>query len=208
MIIKVCGMTNEDNLKAIAPAMPDYFGFIFYEKSPRALKINSLPSIEDIKKIGVFVNTSTDFIVESQQQFNLNGVQLHGEEDKIYVKELKEKLPDDIKIFKAISIKETSDFKTISIYEGYVDLIVLDTKTKLKGGSGQKFDWNLLDHYKANIPFLLSGGISKNDTDKIIKLKQNYPKMKGVDINSKFEIRPGIKNIEQVNTFIKTLKSS
>ncbi|RRO15242.1 phosphoribosylanthranilate isomerase [Flavobacteriaceae bacterium 14752] len=206
MIVKVCGMTNVDNLKAIAAAMPDYFGFIFYEKSPRAIKIKTLPKFKNIQKVGVFVNATHDYILKNQQQYKLNGVQLHGEEDISYVKALKEKLPNDIKIFKAISVENASDFKAISSYENYVDMIVLDTKTKLKGGSGKQFDWNLLNYYDAEIPFLLSGGISKNDANKVLELQKTHPKMIGVDINSKFEIKPGLKDVNKVNTFIKNIK--
>lgn len=205
-MVKVCGMTNVDNLKAIAAAMPDYFGFIFYEKSPRAIKIKTLPKFKNIHKIGVFVNATHDYILKNQQQYKLNGVQLHGEEDISYVKALKEKLPDDVKIFKAISVENASDFKAISSYENYVDMIVLDTKTKLKGGSGKQFDWNLLNYYDAEIPFLLSGGISKNDANKVLELQKTHPKMIGVDINSKFEIKPGLKDVSKVNTFIKNIK--
>jgi len=208
MRVKVCGMTEFENLHAIAIAKPDYFGFIFYEKSPRAIKIKTLPKFKNIQKIGVFVNATYDYILKNQQQYKLNGVQLHGEEDVNYVKDLKDKLPQGLKIFKAISVENTSDFKAINSYENYVDMIVLDTKTKLKGGSGQQFDWNLLNYYDAEIPFLLSGGISKNDVDKVLELQKTHPKMRGVDINSKFEIKPGLKDAEQVIDFIKTLKSN
>lgn len=202
MRVKVCGMTEIENLQAIAMAKPDYFGFIFYEKSPRAINIKTLPNFKNIQKIGVFVNATHDFILQNQKQYKLNGVQLHGEENVSYLKALKEKSPQNLKIFKAISVGNASDFKAISRYENLVDMIVLDTKTKLRGGSGQQFDWNLLNYYDAEIPFLLSGGINENDAQKVLELKTIHPKMIGVDINSKFEIKPGIKDVDKVNTFI------
>ncbi len=206
MIVKVCGMTDIDNLQAIAKAKPDYFGFIFYEKSPRFITIETLPDFKSIDKIGVFVNASYDFITENQKQYQLDGVQLHGDEDISYVKALKEKLPQDFKIFKAISVENASDFKAISSYENYVDMIVLDTKTKLKGGSGEQFDWDLLDYYKAEIPFLLSGGISAEDINNLIQVEKKHTKMIGVDINSRFELKAGLKDVDKVNTFVNTLK--
>lgn len=207
MIVKVCGMTTIENLKAITAFQPEYFGFIFYEKSPRAIKIESLPYFDGIDKIGVFVNATHDFILKKQKQYNLNGIQLHGEEDVSYIKDLKTKIPQELKILKAISVRNSFDFGKINTYETFVDLIILDTKTKLRGGSGQQFDWSLLKYYDANIPFLLSGGVSVNNLDEILKLDKQHQLMIGVDINSKFEMQPGIKNAKRVNTFLKKLKS-
>lgn len=200
-------MTAIENLEAITAFQPEYFGFIFYEKSPRAIKIESLPYFDGIDKIGVFVNATHDFILKNQQQYNLNGIQLHGEENVDFIKDLKAKLPQDLKIFKAISVKGSVDFGKIKAFETFVDLIILDTKTKLRGGSGQQFDWGLLKHYDANIPFLLSGGINADNAGHVLKLEKKHEQMIGVDINSKFETHPGIKDAERVNTFIKTLKS-
>lgn len=206
MTVKVCGMTDLDNLQSIASANPDYFGFIFYDKSPRELKIKTLPNFNSTKKIGVFVDAPCDIISKYQQDYKLDGVQLHGKEDENYVKKLKTQLPNEIKVLKAISVIEASDFHSIKQYEGLVDLIILDTKSELRGGSGKQFDWNLLEYYTTTLPFLLSGGISADDADEVLKLEQKYPQMKGVDINSKFELKPGLKAVNKVSRFINTLK--
>lgn len=207
MKVKVCGMTAVENLKAIQAVQPDYFGFIFYDKSPRSVQLNGIQNIQNIKKIGVFVDESIDVILLKQKQFNLDGIQLHGHENADKIKKLKKSLPKNIKVFKAISIKSQSDFKVIQNYEEIIDKIILDTKTNLRGGSGQQFDWELLENYTFDIPFLLSGGIGSNDVEQVLKLYNKYPKMVGVDINSKFEIEPGIKNTEQVKLFINNLQS-
>ena len=207
MEVKVCGMTVIENLEAIQVAQPSYFGFIFYEKSPRAVHLAKIPYFKNTKKIGVFVDKNIEVMLSKQKQFNLDGIQLHGNENVNKIKKLKVSLPRKTEIFKAISIKDQSDFKVIQHYVDSVDKIILDTKTNLKGGSGQQFDWELLENYTFNIPFLLSGGIGPNDAEQIIKLYDKYPKMAGVDINSKFETEPGVKNVKQVKQFINTLQS-
>ena len=207
MEVKVCGMTVIKNLEAIQVAQPSYFGFIFYEKSPRAVHLAKIPYFKNTKKIGVFVDKNIEVMLSKQKQFNLDGIQLHGNENVDKIKKLKKLLPKNIEISKAISIKDQSDFELIKNYDNLVDKIILDTKTNLKGGSGQQFDWELLENYTFNIPFLLSGGIGPNDTEQILKLYNKYPKMAGVDINSKFETEPGLKNAEQVKQFINTLQS-
>ncbi|MBS3739299.1 phosphoribosylanthranilate isomerase [Mesohalobacter halotolerans] len=207
MVVKVCGMTAIKNLEAIQTAQPDYFGFIFYDQSPRAVQLTDMPNFQHIKKIGVFVDEDIEFILENHKQFRLDGIQLHGNENSVYIEKLKAKLPTSIEIFKAVSIKSKSDFEVIKTFEGVVDKIILDTKTHLKGGSGQQFDWALLENYTFDMPFLLSGGIGPNDAEQVLKLFHKYPVMAGVDINSKFEIEPGIKNIKHIKKFIKTIKS-
>ena len=207
MVVKVCGMTDEANLLAIAIARPDYFGFIFYDKSPRSITGQSLPTLEGIKKIGVFVDAPLEQISQRQTQFSLNGIQLHGKEDIEYIEALKTQLPGEVTIFKAISVYDANDIKSVNDFDNYVDVIILDTKTPLKGGSGKQFDWDLLQYYQAELPFLLSGGISAEDADELFKLKSRFPQMIGVDVNSKFETRPGLKQVDQTISFINKLKS-
>ena len=205
--IKVCGMNNLENLSVIERLNPDYFGFIFFPKSPRNFDRFSIPSFQNTKKVGVFVNEEIGEIVELQNQFQLNAVQLHGDEDVDYVNQLKSKLLDSVEIFKAISVIEEEDFKKITPFENVVDLIILDTKTKLRGGSGEKFDWRLLDNYNSDIPFLLSGGIQQGDAEQVSELYDKYDKMLGLDINSKFEIEPGLKDKIKVERFIKNIEN-
>jgi len=205
MTVKICGMNNGENLKAVANFQPDYFGFIFYEKSPRFLTLKNLPEFEGIKKVGVFVNSNINVIIEKQNVFNLDVIQLHGEESLEYIIKLKSKLSDNIQIFKAISILDENDFKLIDHYEDLVDLFILDTKTPLKGGSGKKFNWNLLKYYNSDSPFLLSGGIGANDFKTVNEIYDNNSKMLGVDLNSKFEIEPGLKDVDLIENFITKL---
>jgi len=207
MKVKVCGMKDVDNLKAIAAFQPDYFGFIFYEKSPRSFTLNILPKLENIKTTGVFVDAEIDFVLLSQKRLDLKAIQLHGNESKPYVSDLKAKLPSEVELLKALSMATAKDFDMTERYDNFIDAFVLDTKTPLKGGSGQKFDWQLLEHYNAESPFLLSGGIAPEDALMIKDIYQRHPKMIGVDINSKFEIKPGLKSVEDINTFITILNS-
>lgn len=200
-------MNNLENLKAISVFKPDYIGFIFYDKSPRNFTLEALPNFKVTKKIGVFVNEDITAIAKQQKILQLHGIQLHGKESQDYILNLKKMIPSEVEIFKAISIENQEDFIQIRTYENLVDLIILDTKTPLKGGSGKQFNWNLLQHYNADIDYLLSGGISVNDVDELKKIHKKHPKMKGVDINSKFELQPGLKSVEKVQSFINNIKN-
>jgi len=208
MKIKVCGMKNPDNIEELSRLPIDLMGLIFYPKSPRyignlepeALKV--LP--ENIGRVGVFVNEETDKVKETISKYNLDYIQLHGNESAEYVGNLKQLHPD-IKIIKAFSISETSDFDMTQEYENIADYFLFDTKTPQYGGSGQKFDWSILDDYRGDTPFFLSGGISHEDVVLIRKLENN--RIIGLDLNSKFEIEPGLKNIELLDRFIKGIKS-
>jgi phosphoribosylanthranilate isomerase len=207
MVFKVCGMNDLENLKAIESFQPDYFGFIFYKKSPRVLTLDTLPYFANTKKAGVFVNEEVDFILENQKHFNLDVIQLHGNESIKDIIRLRTELPSLTRIFKAIPVSEVKDFESLEKYEEYIDVFVLDTKTNLKGGSGKKFDWQLLEHYKSDLPFLLSGGIGPDDFEAVNTIYKMQSRMLGVDINSKFEIKPGLKNVELLETFITKLNS-
>ncbi|MDU1903710.1 MAG: phosphoribosylanthranilate isomerase [Dysgonomonas sp.] len=201
-------MKNPDNIEELSRLPIDLMGLIFYPKSPRyignlepdALKV--LP--ENIERVGVFVNEEVDKIQEAISKYNLDYVQLHGNESPEYVRNLKQLAPD-IKIIKAFSISDASDFDITQEYENLADCFLFDTKTPHYGGSGQKFDWLILNEYKGNTPFFLSGGISLQDTVLIRKLE--YNRIIGLDLNSKFEIEPGLKNIELLHRFIKEIKS-
>jgi phosphoribosylanthranilate isomerase len=206
MVVKVCGMNEVGNLEAISAFKPDYFGFIFYEKSPRNFSLEQLPDLKNIKTVGVFVNAEIDIILNNQLKYNLNAIQLHGNETVEYILELKKSLKDDVQIFKALSVSEVKDFSDIKNYECHVDLFILDTKTPLKGGSGKKFDWDLLEHYKLCKPFLLSGGVGPKDSEEIFKAKFQHKNMIGIDINSKFEVEPGLKDVDQLSSFITNIK--
>lgn len=208
MKIKVCGMKNPDNIKELALLPIDLMGLIFYPKSPRyigdlepdALKL--LP--ENIGRVGVFVNEEINKVDKAIIKYNLDYIQLHGNESLEYAEYLKQLHPK-IKIIKAFSISEPSDFDNTQEYKNVADYFLFDTKTPRYGGSGQKFDWSILNEFQGNIPFFLSGGISHEDALLIRKLENN--RMVGLDLNSKFENEPGLKNIELLHRFIKEIKS-
>ncbi|WP_378177344.1 phosphoribosylanthranilate isomerase [Aquimarina sp. SS2-1] len=220
MKLKVCGMKYQENMEAVAGLQPDYLGFIFYEKSPRNFDqdIPELP--KTIKKTGVFVDASIDFILEKVKKHNFKAIQLHGNESPEFCEalllELKKVLsPFDqtavtvisskVEIFKVFSIKDEFDFEILKPYEGIVDYFLFDTKGKEKGGNGYTFDWNVLKNYNSTTPFILSGGIGLEEIDKIKAILKTDLPIYGIDINSKFEIKPGLKNINDLEKFKKLL---
>ena len=200
MKLKVCGMKHEDNIQSIAELQPDYMGFIFYPKSKRNFE-NHIPKLsKDIKKTGVFVNMPVAEIIEKIQQYDLQAVQLHGDESVEIVKELKSEKPN-IEIIKVFGIKDEFEFSILEDYADKVDYFLFDTKGKERGGNGVKFDWSVLKKYHLKTPFILSGGISPDDIDAIKEITKSGLPIYGLDINSKFEIEPGLKHIEAVKGF-------
>jgi phosphoribosylanthranilate isomerase len=185
-------------------------GFIFYEKSPRFVSSNDfldLKNLEEqnsnLQKIGVFVNSKTSEVLDKVGEYELDYVQLHGDESSDYCENLKNVWPN-IKIIKAFSVNEDFDFEKTKVFEGTCDLFLFDTKGKNRGGNGETFDWELLEKYKGDTPFLLSGGISPENAERITKVY--FPKLIGIDLNSRFEIEPGIKNINKLKNFISKIK--
>ncbi|HEY9168574.1 MAG TPA: phosphoribosylanthranilate isomerase [Lutibacter sp.] len=197
MKIKVCGMRDKENISSLLALKPDYIGFIFYAQSKRF--VADIPQIEipsSVKKVGVFVDETIDKVVEKAMQYNLDFVQLHGNETPEFCAELSTK---NIKIIKAFSVDENFDFSAIKSFEKHISLFLFDTKGKNYGGNGIKFDWDLVQNYKGKTPFLLSGGISKNDAIEIKQFKHSA--FFGIDINSGFELEPGLKNINEIKKF-------
>jgi phosphoribosylanthranilate isomerase len=208
--IKVCGMRNRENIAQISQLDIDMIGFIFYEKSPRFVSSNDfldLKNLEEqnsnLQKIGVFVNSKTSEVLDKVGEYELDYVQLHGDESSDYCENLKNVWPN-IKIIKAFSVNEDFDFEKTKVFEGTCDLFLFDTKGKNRGGNGETFDWELLEKYKGDTPFLLSGGISPENAERITKVY--FPKLIGIDLNSRFEIEPGIKNINKLKNFISKIK--
>jgi phosphoribosylanthranilate isomerase len=200
MIVKVCGLNHAKNCLAIDKLKPDLVGIIFYKKSPRYIGESLLPKTKT-KKVGVFVNATLGEILTAVEKHQLSYVQLHGNEPIVLAKALQE---NGIKIIKYFGIDNIIDNKKMAEWEPYSTYFVFDTKSKQYGGLGAKFNWDLLNDYKLNTPFLLAGGITLEDVSTIKKI--NQPAFVGVDINSKFELEPGIKNIEQVKFFINAIK--
>jgi phosphoribosylanthranilate isomerase len=200
MKIKICGMKYPDNILEVAALLPDYMGFIFWERSARYFDgvIPTLP--ESIKKTGVFVNETVDVILQKVKQHDLQAVQLHGKESVEFCTELKSKLDKSLEIIKVFSILDDFNFELLKPYESVCDYFLFDTKGKLPGGNGTTFDWKVLKNYPSSKPFFLSGGIGLDEMEAVNEiLKTNLP-IHAIDVNSKFEIEPGLKNINDVRT--------
>lgn len=212
--VKVCGMRDKANIEAILSGSikPDYLGFIFYAKSPRFVHDNALSSdfmrslASRVATVGVFVNASESDIVRSVERFHFDAVQLHGEETPEFCEQIRSRLQPHIpvQIWKAFSIATKEDVEQIVRFNRTIDLALLDTKGLAHGGNGTRFDWTLLQYYQASMPFFLSGGIAPEHSEEIRFLheKSTYPHFCGVDINSKFEIAPALKDAELVHRFL------
>jgi phosphoribosylanthranilate isomerase len=206
MKLKVCGMKYPENIIRVADVHPDYLGFIFYKKSPRAADCPDPEIIRmlrgmNIEPVAVFVDENPEVIRNIAANAGFNTLQLHGNESPAFCMQLKE---SGFKIIKAIPVASPVDIENIGIYEGCCDYLLFDTKTEAKGGSGKKFDWNMLDSYKGNIPFFLSGGIGLADALEIKSF--NHPQLHAIDINSRFETSPAIKNACAIHIFKDFLK--
>lgn len=199
-------MRETENIKVVLALKPDFMGFIFYANSPRyapdflsADLLKSFP--KSIKKVGVFVNAEENYILEKIKEFDLDMVQLHGNESAEFCKNLK---VSGVSIMKAFSIDANFDFKTTSAYANFCDLFLFDTKAeKGYGGHGKKFDWKLLDKYTLDTPFLLAGGIDLYNLKFLNEIKN--PAFSGIDVNSKFEEAPGLKDIQKLKLLKKEL---
>lgn len=205
MIIKVCGLREPDNIRAVEALGADMTGLIFYPRSPRFVS-HSLPHRMEKKseRVGVFVNATIDDMLRKAGEYCLDCIQLHGSESPDLLKDLCKafickglKKP---KLIKAFNISATEDLSRTREYEGVADLFLFDTKTEHAGGSGQKFDWNILNAYNGNTKFLLSGGIGPGDAAEISAF--SHPMMTGIDLNSRFEQEPGIKDIGALSSFL------
>lgn len=195
MKIKICGMKHPDNILELGALLPDYMGFIFWDKSARYFDgiIPELP--QSIKKTGVFVNETVENIAKKVKQYNLQAVQLHGNESADFCVELKNKLAKHIEIIKVFSILNTFDFEALKPFESVCDYFLFDTKGKLPGGNGTTFDWKVLEKYPSSKPFFLSGGIGLDEVDAVKAILKTSLPVYAVDLNSKFETAPGLKNI-------------
>ena len=234
MMIKVCGMRDSENIRAVAELKVDLMGFIFYPKSPRYVQMISsqagiLPDYSEERlqkmkkreteetknteltyprKVGVFVDDMPQNIVTRVYNYNLDYVQLQGNEQPVMLDNLRRTLDPDIhpgiKIIKAISIKSKDDIRRWRDYRGTADMLLFDTQCSGYGGSGERFDWNVLEDYDGDIPFLLSGGIGPDDAERVLTF--HHPMCVGIDLNSRFETEPGIKDVARLKAFIDILR--
>ena len=197
-------MGSAENIQQIAALQPDYLGFIFFEKSARNFT-GEIPEIAStIKKTGVFVNASFDFIQQKIKQYGFKAVQLHGEENPEFCQKVKAL---NVEVFKVFSMKSNFDFSILKPFETSVDYFLFDTKGENPGGNGFVFDWEILKKYNSEIPFILSGGIGIQEVDALKDLMQFNLPIYALDINSKFEIQPALKNAALVNEFIDKIKN-
>jgi phosphoribosylanthranilate isomerase len=198
MKLKICGMKYPENILEVGALLPDYMGFIFWEKSARYFD-GEMPNLpKSIQKVGVFVNASLNEILDKVKKYDLQAIQLHGQESVEFCKDLKKNAPKLIDVIKVFSILDIFDFGGLKPFENVCDYFLFDTKGKLPGGNGTTFDWKVLENYPSTKPFFLSGGIGIEEIEGVKEiLKTNLP-IYAIDVNSKFEIEPGLKDIERL----------
>lgn len=204
--IKVCGMTMKENMRKIMALGVDMMGLIFSHESPRALKIKRsvidlLQDTGNIKKVGIFVDPDAQYVQDIVELYRLDMIQLHGQESADFCHLFHNKT----EVIKAFGIDPFFDFKLLEKYRSSCHYFLFDTRTSRHGGSGKVFDWDLLKGRNIPLPFLLSGGIDESMAERILAL--DFPNFYGIDINSRFESRPGIKDIEKVKRFINEIRS-
>jgi phosphoribosylanthranilate isomerase len=229
MKLKVCGMKYSDNIKEVAALQPDYLGFIFWKPSKRYFEGSIPETSANIKKVGVFVNAPLEVVIFEVDKHNLQAVQLHGNESPEYCKELEinfvsfraqsrkkkvDQIPskpnqksNKVEIIKVFSIRNGFDFKVLKPYEDVCDYFLFDTKGELPGGNGYKFDWKLLENYPSKKPYFLSGGIGLHEKENVKSFLHGKTSKYcyAIDVNSKFEIEPGLKSAENLKEFIKNI---
>ncbi len=213
MIVKVCGMKEPENIRKLGELRPDYIGFIFYPHSKRFFGSPD-PKILDplhpaTKKVGVFVNESMEQIARVVSRYQLDAVQLHGDETSEFCCSFAEFLARTkegrtVELIKAFGLAAGFDFSRLSAFENCVDYFLFDTPTPVYGGSGEQFDWTLLRDYSGTTPFFLSGGLGPENTGAIRTLTEPAPY--GIDLNSRFETEPGIKDIEKLKLVLEIVR--
>ena len=218
-IVKVCGLRDSENIRQVAALGVDWIGMIFWEKSPR--NVTMIPSHAGIipdraslsplatnnspLKVGVFVDEMAQNIITRVVNFQLDIIQLHGHETPTLIRNLRRTLADirPVKVIKAISVSSRDDIAAYKDYADCVDYFLFDTKCPSVGGSGQQFDWSVLDAYDGEVPFLLSGGIGPDDAERVRNFQ--HPKCIGIDLNSKFETEPAMKDVAAIGKFLNEL---
>ena len=205
LALKICGMRDPRNIAEVAALAPDYMGFIFYDRSPRYVGMLSpgiLRSLPDsVQKVGVFVNPSVEHAESTIERYGLDLVQLHGDETVEVCRAIRKKCP----VTKAFRLRQNADLSVVGTYADACDYFLFDTPTENFGGSGSRFDWTLLERFESPLPFFLSGGIGPDDVAQVRAFC--HPALKVVDVNSRFEIEPGLKNVTSLAKFIHDLNS-
>ena len=200
-------MREAENIRQVEALAPDWMGFIFWEKSKR--NVSKIPSYlpTACKRVGVFVDESPDTIRRIASTYALDLIQLHGQEPLEVLRCLRSVYCGSTavpRLIKAFNIATAEDLETTKPYEGLADYFLFDTKGKMVGGNGEQFDWAVLQHYHGSTPFLLSGGIGPGDADRVKSF--HHPQCIGIDLNSRFEIAPGLKDTDKLSKFIKQIR--
>lgn len=204
--IKICGMRESGNIREISILQPEYMGFIFYPGSKRYAgrlspdKVKDLP--DNIKKVAVFVNASREEIVSTCKAYSIRILQLHGDEPPAFCRSFQE---EGFKVIKAFRVEQGLDVEAMDRFAKTCDFILLDTSGEGFGGTGIKFDWNQLQNYTLELPFFLSGGVAPGDAARIMDM--DIPQLYALDLNSRFEIKPGLKNVEELGNFIRKIRT-
>lgn len=236
MIIKVCGMRDGENIREVSALGVDWIGLIFWEKSPR--NVTMIPTHAGImpdrsslnpspvtchyhKRVGVFVDEMAQNIITRVVNYQLDLVQLHGHETPTLIRNLRRTLADirPVKFIKAISVANRNDIQTYKEYADCVDYFLFDTRKSIRetgerllpGGTGEKFDWSVLEAYDGEQPFLLSGGIGPDDAERVKAFLTSHTspttsRCIGIDLNSRFEVEPGLKDVEKLQEFLEIVK--
>lgn len=204
MIIKVCGMREAENIREVEALGIDLMGFIFWEKSSRYISKRPAYLPTKCKRVGVFVDEDIESVKRIADDYALDYIQLHGHESSDYCAQLQ-----GLHLIKAISVSSRNDIATYKTYEGLVEYFLFDTKCPSVGGSGQQFDWSVLSAYDGSTTFLLSGGIGPDDAERLraLRVLDGFPveRCAGIDLNSRFELAPGLKDVIKLQAFIKEL---
>ena len=210
-LIKVCGMRDAENIRAVEQLSTvncqlsiDWMGFIFYPKSSRYVSDRPAYLPQKCKRVGVFVDATVEDIHQHIADYRLDIIQLHGHESPDFIRQFRLLCGDSIAIIKAFNIATKENLETTAPYAGLVDYFLFDTKGPSVGGNGEKFNWSILDAYNGDTPFLLSGGIGPDDAERIKSF--HHPKCVGIDLNSRFELAPALKDINKLKSFIQALQ--
>ena len=203
-IIKVCGMRDADNIREVEALGIDLMGFIFWPKSSRYVSERPAYLPTKCRRVGVFVDEDIDTVKRIADEYALDYIQLHGHESPEYIRALKFQVSGfRLQVIKAFNIAAREDLEATAPYEGLADSFLFDTKGKCVGGNGEKFDWSVLSSYRGETPFLLSGGIGPDDAERVKAFR--HPKCAGIDLNSRFEVSPALKDINKLKTFLQSL---
>ncbi len=205
MIIKVCGMREAENIREVERLGIDLMGFIFWPKSSRYVSKRPDYLPQQVKRVGVFVDEDPEEVKRLADNYSLDYIQLHGHETPEVISYLRTSASPHPWMIKAFNIATEEDLSQTLPYEGLADLFLFDTKGQSVGGNGVKFNWDVLDAYQGSTPFLLSGGIGPDDAAQVNAFR--HPKCIGIDLNSRFELSPGLKDIAKLKEFICNLNT-